>query len=392
MDAGVAHDMDRIAERRFVTEADWIPGFWNYLLDLDRNDLIAELIQNDLDQDATRTVISFEEDRLVCEGNGIPVEAEGWQRLRKIQGAGDSVPAKQGKIGVKNHGLKTAFTVGDELQVMSAEQSIVQTLYANGRNKPPHPGASPEPMVDRHAPADGCRITIWYRRSDVEPRQGEATVLGAISDQDIDTLFQSACESTPEQFAGIVSPEVAPRYEIVLRHWKLGEARFLFACTHPRKIAKRIELFRRRCTVSGNLAHLTGGLIEQAARRLVPLKGRLRQRVAGFFRRGRRFFVEVSWSIDRSGRPRIGTGRFRYPIGYPKDSHEARTGHSTHFNAPIVSDNKRHGPARNEATNKELRVACETLLTDTLARYSVLQWGAAGLNPLVPNPGATNEG
>ena len=119
MDAGVALEMDSVAERRFVTEADWIPGFWNYLLDLERDDLIAELIQNDLDQDATRTVISFEEDRLACEGNGKPVEAKGWQRLRKIQGAGDSVPAKRGKIGVKNHGLKTAFTVGDELQVMS---------------------------------------------------------------------------------------------------------------------------------------------------------------------------------------------------------------------------------------------------------------------------------
>ena len=391
MDAGVAHDMDRIAERRFVTEADWIPGFWNYLLDLDRNDLIAELVQNDLDQDATRTVIAFEEDRLVCEGNGKPVEAEGWQRLRKIQGAGDSVPAKRGKIGVKNHGLKTAFTVGDELQVMSAGQSIVQTLYAKHRNKPPYPGASPEPTVDRQAPVDGCRITIWYRRSNIEPRQGEATVLGAISEQDIDTLFLSACASTPEQFAGIVSPEVAPRYEIVLRHWKLGEARFLFSCTQPRKIAKRIELFRRRCTVSGNLSNLPEGLVEQAARRLVPLKGRLRQRVADFFRRGRRFIVEVSWSIDRSGRPRIGTGRFRYPIGYPKDSHEARTGHSTHFNAPVVSDNKRHGPARNEATNKELRVACEALLTDALARYAVPRWGAAGLNPLVPSPGGDIE-
>ena len=387
MDAGVAHEMDNVTDRHFVTEADWIPLFWNYLLDLDSDDLIAELIQNDLDQDATRTVISFEEDRLVCDGNGKPVEAEDWQRLRKIQGAGDSVPAKRGKIGVKNHGLKTAFTVGDELQVMSAGRSIIQTLYANGRNKPPYPGASPEPTVDQHAPADGCRITIWYRRLDIEPQQGEATVLGAISQQDIDTLFLSACASTPEQFAGIVSPEVARRYEIVLRHWKLGEARFLFSCTQPRRITKRIELFRRRCSVSGNLSDLPGGLVEQAARRLVPLKGRLRQRTPDFFRRGRSFYVEVSWSIDKSGKPKIGTGRYRYPIGFPQDTHEARTGHSAHFNAPIVCDNKRHRPARNEATNKELRAACEALLTDALARFAVPRWGAAGLNPLVPSPG-----
>ena len=387
MDAGVTHDMDSVTERRFVTEADWIPGFWNYLLDLDRDDLVAELIQNDLDQDATRTVISFEEDRLVCEGNGKPVEAEGWLRLRKIQGAGHSVPAKRGKIGVKNHGLKTAFTVGDELQIMSAGQSIIQTLYRDGRNKPPYPGASREPTVDKHAPADGCRIIIWYRRHNIEPQQGEATVLGAVSHQDIDTLFLSACGSTPEQFAGIVSPEIARRYEIVLRHWKLGEARFLFSCTQPLKTTKRIELFRRRCSVGGNLSDLPGGLVEQAARRLVPLKGRLRQRIPDFFRRGRNFYVEVSWSIDRSGKPKIGTERYRYPIGFPQESHEARTGHSAHFNAPIVCDNKRHGPARNEATNKELRLACDALLTDALARYAVPRWGAAGLNPLVPTSG-----
>ena len=128
----IACDMDSGTDTRFVTEADWIPGFWNYLLDLDSEDLVAELIQNDLDQDATRTVISFEEDRLICEGNGKPVEADGWQRLRKIQGAGDAVPAKRGKIGVKNHGLKTAFTVGDELQIMSGGRKIVPRIIHKG--------------------------------------------------------------------------------------------------------------------------------------------------------------------------------------------------------------------------------------------------------------------
>ena len=376
---------------QFVTEADWIPNFWNYLLDLDRGDLIAELIQNDLDQGATRTVISFEEDRLVCEGNGARVVDEGWRRLRKIQGAGDSVPAKCGKIGVKNHGLKTAFTVGDELWLMSAGRKIVQTLYAKGRNKPPHPGASLEPIPDPQAPVDGCRIVVLYRKADIKPPHGEANVLGAVSAQEIDALFLSACDATPEQFAGIVSPEVAPRYEIVLRHWRHGEARFCFSCTRPRKIAKRIEIFRRRCTVSGTVSSLPKDLLEQAARRMAPLKGRLAERVADFFRRGRRFYIEVSWPINRNGRPQTGTGRFRYPIGYPQDSHEARTGHGTLFNAPIVSDNKRHGPARNEATNPELRKACESLLVDVLAHHTVPRWGSHGLNPLVPSPGTEDR-
>ena len=156
----------------FVTEFDSIPGFWNYLNGLDCNDLIAELIQNDLDQDATRTDISFERTCLICEGNGAPVDPEGWQRLRKILGAGDKVPAKRSRFGVKNHGLKTVFTIGDEFRLMSDGKAIVQTLYSNGRNRPPYPGASKHPMEDPQAPATGCRVIVPYRNDDFKPHQG----------------------------------------------------------------------------------------------------------------------------------------------------------------------------------------------------------------------------
>ena len=76
MDTRVVYDQNRQPNVEFVTEADWIPSFWNFLLDLDPQDLVAELVQNDLDQDATRTVISFEKNQLVSEGNGKPVTPE----------------------------------------------------------------------------------------------------------------------------------------------------------------------------------------------------------------------------------------------------------------------------------------------------------------------------
>ena len=390
MDVLVVGDPLSQTNPRFVTEFDAIPGFWNYLVDLDRNDLIAELIQNDLDQGATRTVVSFERTCLVCDGNGMPVEPEGWQRLRKILGAGDEVPAKRRRFGVKNHGLKTAFTIADEIRLMSDGKAVVQTLYANGRNSPPYPGASEHPMEDRQAPAVGCRVIAYYREAALEPSQGEAIKLPSAGVEEIDALFQSACASLPEQFAGIVSPEITPRYEIVLRHWRLGQARFIFSCSRPRKIAKRMELFRRRCTVSGTLSPLPEGLLEQAFRRLVPLKGVLKDRAADFFCRGRRFFVEVSWPTNAKGKPRTGTGKFRYPIGYPPKSHEARTGHSTHFNAPFASDKERHAPARNEATNSDLREACDSLLIDALASHAIPRWGTDGLKPVAPNSDADN--
>ena len=394
MDEPLTYDIENKTRRRFVTEANWIPGFWNFLLGLDCDDLIAELVQNDLDQGATCTDISFEQDRLVCEGNGEPVDSEGWLRLRKIQGAGNSVPAKRGKIGIKNHGLKTAFTIGDEIRLLSDGQAITQTLYARGRDTAPYPGASPEPEADPQAPVKGCRVIIRYRNADIAPLEGEAVVFRAVDAQAIDALFKSACASTPEQFAGIVSPRVVPRYQIVLRHGHLGEARFVFSCTRPRNLArptKGIEIFRRRCAVSGTVHSLPADLKEEAVRRLLPLKGSLRQRVADFFRLENRFFVEVSWPVDGRGKPGTGAGRFRYPIGYPEGSHDARTGHSAFFNAPIVSDTERHGPARNEATNKELREACEMLLVDALARHAIPRWGPDGLNPLVPSPESNNE-
>ena len=369
-----------------VTEADWVPSFWNFLLKLEREDLIAELVQNDLDQGATRTVISFERDRLVCEGNGRPVDADGWKRLRSIQGAGDEVPAKSRKIGVKNHGLKTAFTIGDEIRLSSAGCSIIQTLYARNPGEAPRPGASAEPEPDRGAPDEGCRVVISYRSTDLEPPVGEAIRLAAVDTGDIDDLFASARDATPEQFAGIVSPDFAPHYEMLIRHWRFGETRFRFSCSRPRRVG-RIEVFRRGCDVSGTAPGLPDNLREEVARRLLPLRGRLRERAADFFRRGARgtrFLVEVSWPVNARGRPCAGTGRFRYPIGYPATSEESRTGHGVSFNAPIVSDTQRHGPATNDPTNAELRDVCESLLADALVRHVLPQWGASALRPLAP--------
>ena len=351
MDALNADYADLETNARFVTKFDAIPGFWNYLVGLSRNDLIAELVQNDLDQGATRTVISFESTSLICEGNGKPVDPEGWQRLQMILGAGDEVPAKRSRFGVKNHGLKAAFTIGDEIRLVSDRRAIIQTLYARGRNMPPYPGASEYPIQDLQAPTEGCRVIVQYRNADLEPTQGEAVKLDAVTEGEIETLFRLACASMPEQFAGIVSPEFTPRYEIVLQHWKLGKVRFRFSCTRPRKAVKGIEVFQRRCTVNGTYSPLPNPLREQSVRRLVALRSVLKDRVADFFRRGNRCFIEASWPIDAKGKPRVGLGRYRYPIGYPASSREARTGHSTHFAAPFASDNERHAPAWNEATN-----------------------------------------
>src|SRR5262249_38814293 len=152
-------------------------------------------------------------------------------------------------------------------------------LYRRGPQNPPYPGASAEPRPDPEAPINGCRVLIRYRNRPLEPREGEAIVLAAVGVEDIDALFKSACAAAPEQFAGIVSPEIAPTYGIGLRHWRLGEGLFVFSCTRPGKVASHIEGYRRKCEVSGTAASLPHGIEEQAVRRFLPLKGRLRERV-----------------------------------------------------------------------------------------------------------------
>src|SRR5579862_2213377 len=117
-----------MAPERFETRIDAMPEFWQFLNGLLPQDLIAELVQNDLDAGAHRTRIAFETDRFTCEGDGAPVDAIGWKRLSFIRGAGDEVPCKLHRIGVKNHGLKTCFTLGDEIALSSAGRQIKQTL------------------------------------------------------------------------------------------------------------------------------------------------------------------------------------------------------------------------------------------------------------------------
>ena len=387
MTQGAAIDTDEIPSARaagFVSESDWIPKFWSFLLELEPTDIVSELIQNDLDQGATRTAITFFEDRLECEGNGSSVDEEGWKRLRMIIGAGDRVKAKRGKIGVKNHGLKTAFTIGDQLEVLSDGKSIVQTLYVHGLQEPPYPGASDYPVVHPHAPTEGCRVVVSYRQQNLRPRQGEAMDLPPIGEGDIDELFLASCRDVPELFMGIVVPEVAPRYEIVLRHWRLGEAVFRFSCTRPRVLPTGIELYRRACVVGGDVVDLPEGLAEGVARRFATPHGSLKERLPDFFRRKRRYFVEVAWRLDKSGRPLPAVGRYRYPIGFPSQSEAARTGHGGFYSAPFVCNTERHEPMWNEPTSPQLRDECEALFVEVFSRHLLRRWGPSALRALIP--------
>jgi len=106
-----------------------------FLRDLDVADLVVELVQNELDAGSTRTVIDFGERALTCEGNGRPIDRKGWSRLETLLGAGGDVEAKQDGIGSKNHGLRSAFLLGDRIGVQSDGLRVDMTVRGD-RSKP----------------------------------------------------------------------------------------------------------------------------------------------------------------------------------------------------------------------------------------------------------------
>ena len=137
----------------FVQRFDAEPQFWQFLRGLRSDDLIVELIQNDLDANASRTSIAFTSDRLICQGDGEPVTKDGWRRLSFVMGAGVEVESKQFRIGVKNHGLKACFWLGDEIIVRSDGRRMIQTLYKDGYEKQPSPGNTLEAGPGQWGPA-----------------------------------------------------------------------------------------------------------------------------------------------------------------------------------------------------------------------------------------------
>ena len=194
----------------YVQKFDSVPQFWQFLKGLRTDDLMVELIQNDLDANAKHTSISFELDRLVCQGDGEPVEEEGWERLSYVMGAGDQVESKQFRIGVKNHGLKACFSLGDDIVLRSDGLRMVQTLYMDGPKFHPSPGTLPHPEADESAPSVGCpgSVEVPYRTKRLQVSKGELFEFEPPNENFTDRLFLEACHALPVRLMGVVFPEV----------------------------------------------------------------------------------------------------------------------------------------------------------------------------------------
>lgn len=353
-------------EAHFVSRTDTRPEFFNFISGLRSDDLIAELIQNEIDAGSMHTVIVFQKDRLVCSGNGHSVDENGWLRLSYLRGAGDEVPRKRGLIGVKNHGLKACFTIGDDIFIRSSGQYTRQTLYQNGQDEPPSPAAFEKPLPDSKAPFQGCVIEVPYRTRAFKSTVGEPVSLDLADSGRIETLFEQAINDISDRFIGTVRPDLRKSYTIEVKHHRLGTVRFDFAARKGKREAG-ILWFIRTCKVRGDVKSLPSGQRERASLRSIARPKDISRDVSPFYEDGRRLLVEVSWAEDPKGKPLSARGALRYPISYPDTGEASLSGFAAHYSAPFASDTERHGLAgQASAWNSELREACDDLLLDSL--------------------------
>ena len=381
---------------RFVQQFDHEPRFWQFLSGLEFDDLTIELIQNDLDANATHTSITFLPDRLVCKGNGEPISDDGWKRLAYVMGAGDQVERKHFRIGVKNHGLKACFGLGDEIILRSDGKRTVQTLYKDGPDTPPSPGTFPEPEADEEAPSIGCVVEIPYRVNVLEVEKGEHFLLEPTDASSVEKIFVDACSELPERLMGVIRPGVREQYAISLKHFKLGSVVLEWSAKRPRRLGgggrRQFTFFSRECKVTSRIAGLNSEVVrERAALFKTPFPPGTRQEIPEFFVVDRRnFAIEVAWRTNRNGKPIASVGTKRYPIGYSATSDSARTNTGLHFSGPYVSDAARHGISQASGLNEFIDDTCRDALVDVMAVHLLHRYGGRAMEPYMDNPQSPN--
>ncbi|TIL60497.1 MAG: hypothetical protein E5Y79_09440 [Mesorhizobium sp.] len=382
---------------RFVLETDDAPEFWQFLNGLKGNDLLVELIVNELDARSPRTEVRFETERLICSGEGVPVDDDGWRRLALLRGAGRKAPAKKGLFGIKNHGLKACFTLGNDIFVRSAGKQVLQTLFADGPGQPAYPGVRRPPINDPEAPAAGTRIEVPYRRASFRAPDGEPFEFPARSDADIEAMFREAALALPKRLLGIIRPHMLERFDLRLVHHALGTVDLIFECSQWKE-QRGLIVFTRSCHVTVPDGVDSAGVRERAILAAVPT-GQEDDR-AVFFRstaysnaRGKPLFVsdgtviEVAWTIGKSDKLLGGTGKLRYPVSYPGEGGGARSGFAFDYAAPFSSDAERHElGAQSTAWNDELVADCDKLAARALGEVLIPRYGAEALRLVCEGP------
>jgi len=352
-----------------------------FLNDVDLDDVVMEMVQNDLDQGASRTEIFFGPHSFRSTGDGRPVDAEGWERLRAVVGAGGSIAPKRNGIGTKNHGLRTLFLLGNYITVRSAGLQTLMAVTVDERTLDPM--SEPQPLPDPDPVGTGAIIEVPYRTEPVRPRfeESELPHLQPPSPKELRRIFDRFVAEAPWRLLGCVAPWRVDargrprRYELVLHHHDLpGPHRF--SCRLGR--GGQPERFRRVC-IHTNPAGRVSQRREQACSFTVPAPETARV-PSWFAATGGRVRLELSWPVDKRGSLVHEQGGLRYPLGYPAP----RTGQTGFtFSAPFVSNTARHDLAAGQRVLHEHYLdALTERIPRTLSKVALRDHGPAAMDLL----------
>ena len=291
-------------------------------------DILRELVQNEYDAGGSELDVHFGSERLVITGNGNPIDAAGWERLRVMLGTGwvpnsdTYIEPKKSNIGSKNFGLRSLFTVGDEIWVNSGGKWSV----LHWRRGALHP-----PREAQESPQHGVRIEVPYRRS-------KTGALEPFTPKRRGAWVQEIVDSLAETLIKLAHPGRSRTLRrVVLRADDGPDVSWEQRAREVRTPARGIRLVRRQA-VQESAGHRKSVVeLEYQARVQIPASHRRRD-FPTYFRSGRNMVsIGVSIRLDR-GRPDANSaGLVYYPLGAPL----ARTGNLVSLNAPFELDNNR---------------------------------------------------
>lgn len=346
--------------------------FGQFLSDLSLNDLVVELVQNDLDAGATRTVIFFGAAKISAEGDGTAIDDGGWKRLEYLLGAGGEVEAKKDGIGSKNHGLRALFLLGDDIVVQSDGSQVSLTVRGD-LDRPGHfHPATWDRVDDADAPAQGTRITTAYRTGKLKKPDGDSSFLLPPSAENLDALWREAVREAPDRFITSSSPGKPWKYELCLSRDGHEPVTFTFECRPMDGGFKGVYL--RTCK-----RRIGEGPSEFVSRRhciSFPIDSEMlgAGKIPKLFRVRRRVYGEVSWAVTRSSRPIPALGLLRYPIAFPPDT--ALSGAGFDISGPFIAGRARHALSE-DLRNARIVEAGRRAFATAAGRHLAAKYGPA---------------
>ena len=290
--------------------------------------ILRELVQNEYDAKGYELGVHFGSQQLVITGNGNPIDAAGWERLRVMLGTGwvpnsdTYIEPKRSSIGSKNFGLRSLFTVGDEIKVYSGSKWSA----LNWRRGSIYP-----PMEAPDSPRRGVRIEVPYRRS-------KTGALESFTPKRRNAWVREIGDSLGETLIKLAHPGRSQSLRrVVLRTDDVPDVSWNQRAREVPTPAKGIRLVRRQALQESGGHRKSVVELEYQARVQIPESHRQKD-YPSYFRSSRnRVWIGVSLRLDR-GRPDANSpGLVYFPLGAPL----ARTGNLVSLNAPFEMDNNR---------------------------------------------------